>query len=590
MLSKALLISDSPELRETVQILLADRFRVQFASAESPPERVDADVSLVLVEAAAMRSAALPQGIPALLWIGAAPAAAPPAPRQLELPAHFEALSLRDAAGDLLEPQSRAVPGLSPSTLDYPYLPKEMVPVAARAAASPLPLLISGEAGTGKERLARALHAQRGGAYLLSAGAADLRERRLDLPPAGLPAGSEVTLLLAAADEIDPRGQSFLVEILEGRAIADPAGRLLPLRVVAIATCPAEELLRQGRLGRELFYRLNVLSLHVPPLRQRAADIPDLVRAVSQGLCASLGMAPVSFTAAGLERLSRYLWFGNLAELEAVIARSIAFAPDSTLDTEDLLFGYGPVVRRLAPQKTAAEVRARPTAPPPANGATVDLIINELAHEFKNPLVTIKTFTQQLDQVRPGDDVEMARLTGEAIERIDGALENLVQFTRFEEPNRQPTPTSALVGTALEALDSVLAEKQIAVEVEAAAGEVLVDPGQLSYALRNLLQSIVRDLSTGDFLSVRAPSPGTLTIEYPAAARSIAHKLAALVTTHGDSSRALPLGFAFAKTLVERNGGQLSVETATSPARVRIELPGVAEGVEGDGKTENLSR
>jgi transcriptional regulator with AAA-type ATPase domain len=524
------------------------------------------------------------------VWIGS-PRRRPRLPRQqVTLPRDFDPVALLAAVADLRHPPSESAGrGASDAVIvQYPYVPEETAAVAARAATSPFPVLIWGESGTGKTRVARAIHGIRGGAYLLSAAASDLDRALLDALPARLPSGAEITLMVRDLGALDGPRQQLLLDLLDTGELPGADERRFPVRLIALSREPAPELFQQGRLSKALFYRLNVLSLPLPPLRQRVADIPALAEVVSRAVCEPLGLPPVTLTPASLTRLSRYLWFGNLAELEAVLARSIALAPSRVIDVPDLLFGYGPIVRRLAP----AMAEARGARAPVSNGATVDLIINELAHEFKNPMVTIKTFAQQLDhllQEEQGGHAEVARLTGEAIERMDDALENLVQYTRFRQPHRQPTPLSAIISGALHALEERIAEKQIELRVEGSADPVLVDPSQVVYAIKNLLNTVLRDLGPGDLLQVRPSGPGAVAVDYPAKAHRTALQLRALVAPDGGRP-ALPLGFAFAKTLLERNDGRMVINTEGDPVRVIIEMPRAAGGHEVDGKSEGINR
>lgn len=588
-MTRALVLSDSVEFRETIEVLLADLFLLEARPVAACGAPVPGDVGLLVIDGSTADARSLAPGSTPVLWVGGSAGNAPRQEsrrRRVVVALDLEGFALREAARALGAEPVPAPPRPSAPILGAPYLPAEAVEVARRAVLAPLPLLIAGEAGTGKGRVARAIHTERGAAYHLAVSSDELNRRAVAALPAHLAAPDEVTLVAGDLALLEPTGQQFLAHALETGELPTADGRSVRTRTIVTSTQDPTALFRSGRLDKTLFYQLNVLNLHLPPLRARAGDIPALVEAVARSLCHGLGLAPVTFTPASVVRLSRYLWFGNLAELEAVVARSIAFATGGILDTKDLLFGYGPVVPRLAPPP-----RAGVTATV-ANGASVDLIINELAHEFKNPMVTIKTFAQQFDHLLTDglEREQVVRLTAEAVERMDQALENLVQFTRFREPSRQPTALGALVTSALHQLEGVVAEKQLALRVEPSPSEVLVDPAQVSYALCNLLRSVIRDLSKGDPLILRAPTAGALRIEYPATARSAAHQLSQLLAAPTDGCEALPLGMAFAKTLIERNGGMLTIFRGPDPVAIGIDFPQAAEGVERDGQGQGTHR
>lgn len=586
---KVLVVSDSPALRETVEIVLGDQFAVESLPAASAPTRLAVDVALLIVDA----EAPVPAGDAPVISIGDTRFRALPAGRRRQyLPAVFDALALREAAGMLARtPQVSEPAAATQSFLSPPFLPASLATLATSALHSQLPACIWGEAGTGKLRLARALHAGRQAAYLMVVTAAQLNRDEPSLPE-GVAAEGEVTLIFQGLEGLDAAGQSRLLEMLEGRQLRNSKGEATPLRVVSISRLDPALLARDGRIDRSLFYQLGVFTLPLPPLRQRTEDIPALVHAVAGGLCDSLGLPPVTFTQASLARLSRYLWFGNLAELEAVLARSIVLAGRQQIDIGDLRFGYGTPVGSARPLPSRPEPAAVGQPSASEDGDAVDLIIQELAHEFKNPMVTIKTFAHQLDHMlsNGGGHEEFARLTGEAVERMDAALENLVQYTRFQEPSRQPTSLGSIVSTALGGVQEEVGEKHLALEIEPMSTQVWVDPAQCGYAVKNLLRTIVRDLSSGDALRLRAPATAALAIEYPARARRAASSLARLVSGDDDGKDALPLGFAFAKSLIERNGGQLVLDREDDVARVTVEFPRVGEGKGEHGEAESPGR
>jgi len=568
---KVLVVSDSPALRETIDIVLGDRFEVDARSVVDAPARLDADVALVVVDA----QSPVPAGDAAVLSLGDGRFRSLAAGRRRQyLPAAFDPQALREAAEMLVAAAPATSEASAPaSVLQPPFLPAAIAEIARRAVRAPLPLCIWGEAGTGKLRLVHAIHAERGAAYLhvlsaCEANAADI------LIPQPLPPRADVTLAVNGLEDLDAAGQRRVRAALEAGHVLDAAGQNCAARLIVTARREPAALVRENHLDRDLLYRIGVLTLPLLPLRERSGDIAELARTLAAALCDRLGLPKVSFTPAALRRLGNYLWFGNLAELEAVVARSIVFASQPEIDTRDLRFGYGEAMHAaLAPSAASAD----PARAPGSNGEAVDLIIHELAHEFKNPMVTIKTFAHQLDHLQEGNggQDEFARLTGEAVERMDAALENLVQYTRFDTPTPQPTALGTIVGSALGGVEDFVAEKQLALDVEPTAAQVLVDPAQCGYALRNLLRAVARDLSHGDSLAVRASGPASLRIEYPARAGRVANSLSRLVAGEEHGHEALPLGFSFAKSLIERNGGHLDVDRSGDVARVTLEFPPV---------------
>jgi polar amino acid transport system substrate-binding protein len=290
-----------------------------------------------------------------------------------------------------------------------------------------------------------------------------------------------------------------------------------------------------------------------------------------------------------MERLQRYLWFGNLAELETVLARSIVLAHRPSLDVPDLLFGYG----RLVPRQHEEPTGHAETEEHASGTDAVDLIINELAHEFKNPMVTIKTIAQHLDRLLADDTgrEQVARLTGEAVDRMDRSLENLLQFTRFRAPAPGNVTLSALLSPSLSELAPALMERRVLLQYRPPDTVfVFVDPAQIGYAFDNLLRVIVRDLQEGQTLSVRpVDSSNALTFEFKGSRHPLGGRLAELLDRPADEASALlPLGLTFAKTLIERNGGRIDVHSAHDTHTITVWLPSREQVESGNGKATSL--
>src|SRR5439155_17757288 len=208
-----------------------------------------------------------------------------------------------------------------------------------------------------------------------------------------------------------------------------PAGSALYLDAAALAPAGAlalEALLDDARvwvlagadpgaaLPPALGARLSAVVLAVPPLATRAAELPEIAAAVVEGLGHRLGIAPPRLTADVLDRLSAHAWPGDLAELEAVLARALLLAGGGVIETAHLVLAAEP----------PAAVPAAPAAAP--GGAALEYLLVELAHELRNPLVTIKTFADHLPALL--DDAELrarfATVTSEAVEPLDGPPEH----------------------------------------------------------------------------------------------------------------------------------------------------------------------
>jgi DNA-binding NtrC family response regulator len=246
---------------------------------------------------------------------------------------------------------------------------REIRAVIKRLAPLPTTVLISGESGTGKELAARALHslsprAQRPlvpvncaavapeiieselfghirGAF---SGAASSREGLFYYAQGG-------TLFLDEVSELPAAMQSKLLRVLEDKKIR-PVGaeREIPVdvRVVAATNRDLARDVEEGRFRKDLFYRLNVMNLHIPPLRERVEDIAPLTAHFMRMLSGQLGVPVIPVDAALLAALSRYAWPGNARELRNVVERALILGefslaglgarlpPDAEVKTEQL--------------------------------------------------------------------------------------------------------------------------------------------------------------------------------------------------------------------------------------------------------------
>jgi DNA-binding NtrC family response regulator len=227
----------------------------------------------------------------------------------------------------------------------------------ARIAPTPETVLVTGESGTGKELVARALHAASGrppAAWVsvnCPALSANLMESELfghvqgaftgaDRPRSGrfaLAAGG--TILLDEVTEIDLPLQAKLLRVLQEKSF-EPVGSSESIesdaRVLATTNRDLRAEVAAGRFREDLYYRLAVLPLHVPPLRQRKEDIPELIEYFLARSAQRLRREPCALEPDALELLVRYPWPGNVRELENIITRACVLNMGRPITREEL--------------------------------------------------------------------------------------------------------------------------------------------------------------------------------------------------------------------------------------------------------------
>jgi two-component system response regulator AtoC len=216
-----------------------------------------------------------------------------------------------------------------------------------RAAASPFPVLIEGESGSGKELVARAVHlssprrAKRFCALNCAALAEDLVEAELFGHTRGAFTGAIAersglfeeaqggTLFLDEVAELSPRVQAKLLRVLqegEVRRLGESTTRRVDTRIVAATNRPLAREVEHGRFRGDLRYRLDVIRIAIPPLRERLEDLPALVRHIWTTLAARSGSRSV-LSPSAVRALSAYEWPGNVRELQNVLASLMVAGP-----------------------------------------------------------------------------------------------------------------------------------------------------------------------------------------------------------------------------------------------------------------------
>ncbi|RIL06045.1 MAG: DNA-binding response regulator [Proteobacteria bacterium] len=234
-------------------------------------------------------------------------------------------------------------------------------------------VLVTGESGTGKELIARAIHynSRRADRLLVSLNCGAIPEELLESELFGHVKGAFTNAVaqregrFAAADggtifldeigDMSPNLQVKLLRVLQDRSF-EPVGssktQRVDVRVIAATNQNLEDAIRRGVFREDLYYRLNVIPIEVPPLRRRKDDIPLLVQHFLDRLTAEKGRAIEGITEAALARLADHDWPGNVRELENLMERLVVLRREGMIDLGDL----PPAFRRRDASSDAASV------------------------------------------------------------------------------------------------------------------------------------------------------------------------------------------------------------------------------------------
>ncbi len=216
-------------------------------------------------------------------------------------------------------------------------------------------VLIQGESGTGKSLIARAIHhrSQRSKSPFVEVSCGAIPETLLESELFGhvkgaftgavtdkagrFTAADTGTLFLDEISSASPSLQVKLLRVLQERQF-EPVGsnrtETVDVRVILASNAPLEEEVRSGRFRQDLFYRVNVVTIHLPPLRERISDIPLLADHFLRKYAAEVGKEVLRFSDEARAVLQRYDWPGNVRELENVVERAVVLARGRTVDAE----------------------------------------------------------------------------------------------------------------------------------------------------------------------------------------------------------------------------------------------------------------
>jgi DNA-binding NtrC family response regulator len=305
-----------------------------------------------------------------------------------------------------------------------------------RVGASDASILITGESGTGKEVMARYIHrkSRRSSGNFVSVNCAAIPDNLLESELFGHEKGAFTgavarrigkfeeanggTLLLDEISEMDFRLQAKLLRAIQEREI-DRVGGTTPIkidiRLIATSNRDLEEEVKAKRFREDLYFRLNVVNLHLPPLRRRIADIVPLATYFATKYAKANGVPDKALAPSTAAALQAHHWRGNVRELENAMHRAVLLAQGNTIDLDAIILSG----QSFAPDKTSpSEIAAQAASPRPATaasgaglvGRTVadverDLIIDTLSHCLGNRThaanilgISIRTLRNKLKQ------------------------------------------------------------------------------------------------------------------------------------------------------------------------------------------------
>ena len=309
---------------------------------------------------------------------------------------------------------------------------QEIYRTIARLTTADLTVMINGESGTGKELVARALHdygRRRGGPFVpinMAAIPRELIESELFGHERGAFTGATNrnvgrfeqanggTLFLDEIGDMPPEAQTRLLRVLQEGEFTSVGGRQpirANVRIIAATHRDLRQAIRQGTFREDLFYRLNVVPIRLPPLRERSEDVADLARHFLDRARAE-GLPAKTLDAGAVEALRAYRWPGNVRELENVMRRLAALCPDEVI-------GAAAVRAELTdtePPKGAEAPAAEGTAANEPLGRAVERHIRQFLAAYRDGIAPADMYDRVLAEVeRPLIQMTLAATRGNQI-------------------------------------------------------------------------------------------------------------------------------------------------------------------------------
>jgi two-component system, NtrC family, response regulator AtoC len=247
---------------------------------------------------------------------------------------------------------------------------QQILAIATKVARHPSTVLVTGESGTGKELVARLVHeaSPRAAQPFVAVNCGAIPEALLESELFGHAKGAFTgataerrglfeeadggTLFLDELGDLPLQLQVKLLRVLqegEIRPVGDNAARLVDVRLVCATARDLEADVTAGRFRSDLYYRVNVVRLHLPPLRERAEDVPELIRHFVTRFNARLHLEVKGVSPRAMQLLMEYAWPGNVRELENVIERMMVLADGTQIDVEHLPVAIRAPAEAVAP-------------------------------------------------------------------------------------------------------------------------------------------------------------------------------------------------------------------------------------------------
>ena len=389
--------------------------------------------------------------------------------------------------------------------LHSPIIASQIISLTQKAAHNNVPVFIQGEHGTEKELIAKFIHYAGDSEYYhfykidcKTQTEDSFNDQFLRIFKENNFGTTPATVYLREIGELGQFNQSKLLELVEDGFFQNGTEKktIKNLRFISSSSENLKEKISQGKFSEDLYHRLNTLTIHIPPLRERTKEISTIAHYFLEEYAKKTKINKVRISNNVLKLLENYWWPGNLRELEQVVVRSAIFSEGKDLTEKDLLFETENENNSFLTFLKKADVKSPETKAQNSshelNNNALSLFLIELVHRIKNPLVSVKTFTQLLrEKFNDGEFREhFYRIVTEDIEKIDSVLNGLLSYIKINTPLEKKDTVHFILEDVLKKHEMQLEDKKIKIfkKFEKDLPETVVHEEQLRYILNALLQ------------------------------------------------------------------------------------------------------
>jgi nitrogen-specific signal transduction histidine kinase len=386
-----------------------------------------------------------------------------------------------------------------------PIIPSQIISLTRKAAHNNVPVFIQGEHGTEKELVAKIIHYGGDWKYYRfykidckTQTEDSFNDQFIRIFKDNNSGTIPATVYLKEIGELGQSNQAKLLELVEDGFFQNGTEKkvIKNLRFIASSLENLKERVSQGKFSEDLYHRLNTLSIHIPPLRDRAKEISTIAQYILEEYSKKMKINKVEISDNVLKLFQNYWWPGNIRELEQVIIRSAMFSEGKNLTEKDLLFetesenkSFSTFLKKADAKSTESKPRSFSSE---QNANLLSLFLIELVHRIKNPLVSIKTFTQLLrDKFDDGEFREhFYKIVTEDIEKIDYVLNGLLTYIKINTPIEKKDTVHVILEDVLKRHEIQLEDRKIKIfkKFEKDLPETIVHDEQMRYIFNALLQ------------------------------------------------------------------------------------------------------